>query len=76
MDKKEPKYCWEYRNCEDGIRKKCPAYLYSEEDCWMLASHPSGEGCPWAKGKGILYCASECEWYKKKKSALTRESKL
>ena len=64
MDK-EPQHCWEFRNCPEETRKNCAAFTYSEEKCWMIASHVSGKWCPKAKGKGIMYCFEECGWYKK-----------
>jgi len=65
MKNKEPQHCWEFRNCPDDTKKKCPAYIYKYEKCWMIASHVSGKWCPSAKDKGIVYCFEECGWYKK-----------
>ncbi len=65
MENKESQHCWEFQNCHEEIRNKCPAYLYPDEKCWHIASHYNGEGCPKAKGKGVGYCFTECAWYKK-----------
>ena len=65
MENIEPQHCWEYQKCQEETRKKCPAFLYPDEKCWIIASHYSGEGCPKAKGKGSVYCLMECGWYKK-----------
>ena len=66
MDNKEPQNCWEFWNCPEVARKKCPAYEYKMgRECWMIASSFNGEGCPKTKGMGMKFCMNNCDWFKK-----------
>jgi len=47
MVKKDAKNCWDYWECAEQIRKKCPAYEHDMgNECWFIASSFDGEGCP------------------------------
>ncbi|MBU2638894.1 MAG: hypothetical protein KJ955_08015 [Nanoarchaeota archaeon] len=64
MPKVEPKNCWEFWNCAEDIKKKCPAYNYnSGRDCWLAASSFREPGCP--KVKNEFESCSDCPWFKK-----------
>jgi len=66
MDNKEPQNCWEFYNCPEETRKKCPAYEYKMgRECWLIASTFAGEGCRKTKDIGLMFCVSQCGWYKK-----------
>ena len=78
MDKKIPLYCWEFHNCPEEERKKCPAFLYPEEKCWNIASRSCGKVLSPGGGAlntvfsnvngsnvGINYCIHKCGWFKK-----------
>jgi len=51
--------CWEIRNCDQEIRKKCPAILNFPVPCWDLVPRACQE-------KGQI--CSECEVYLRKKN--------
>jgi len=56
----EKKTCWDYWDCPEETRAKCPAYITkSGRDCFDLAS----EFCPRKKSE-FKHCW-ECPWYKK-----------
>ena len=60
----EPKNCWEYWDCPEEIRDRCPAYTipYSGRECFYYAK----DFCPKLKHE-FEHCW-ECPWYKKIKS--------
>jgi GNAT superfamily N-acetyltransferase len=31
-----PKFCWEYKQCDDETRDACVAYIETEQQCWEL----------------------------------------
>ena len=64
MQDGSPQHCWEFHNCSEQARNKCPAYMYPEEKCWLVASSFKGAGCPKAKEAGFAFCIKECGWYK------------
>lgn len=57
--------CWGFWNCPIETMEKCGAYKAKMgHECWLVAS--SGVGCcPKAEGKGIMYCAFKCDFYKR-----------
>ena len=67
----EPKNCWEYWDCSEEIRDKCPAYTIpdSGRDCFDLAK----DYCPKVL-YGFKHCW-ECPWYKKIKSDSDKSGK-
>ena len=46
MDNKESQHCWEFHNCPEEVKMKCPAHMYSDEKCWIIASSFCGRNCP------------------------------
>jgi hypothetical protein len=67
MKNMEHKNCWEFWNCSEKIRSKCPAFLtYHGMDCFDFAEND----CPKIE-KGFNHC-SECPWYKKIKSNIDK----
>jgi len=65
MDNKEPQNCWEFHNCSEEARKKCPAFPSDGRKCWEIASSFEGIGCPKTKGMGMRFCIRNCGWFKK-----------
>jgi hypothetical protein len=65
MDDKEPQNCWEFHNCPEETKKKCPAFPSHGSKCWEVASSPREAGCFKAKGMGLIFCVSNCDWFKK-----------
>lgn len=58
--RKQPKNCWEFWNCPQEIKKKCPAFQTdSGQECWLVAQN----FCPYLKKK-YRYCW-ECSWFQK-----------
>ncbi len=56
----EPQNCWEFWNCSQEIRVKCPAYVtHSGKECYNLAE------CFCAKVKKDFKHCWECPWYLK-----------
>ena len=63
--KKKPENCWEYWNCADEVRRKCPAYTTnSGRECWMVAGTFSSreKKCPKAKNE-FDFCW-QCPWFR------------
>jgi hypothetical protein len=60
-----PQNCWEFHNCVDATRDKCPAFPNDGRKCWEVASTFDGSGCPKVKGVGMKYCVLSCAWFKK-----------
>jgi len=66
MAKKEPQNCWEFHHCPKKVKEECPAYKTNMgRSCWVVASGFYPDGCPKAKGRGVLFCAENCAWFKK-----------
>ena len=67
----EPKNCWEYWDCPEEIRDKCPAYTtpYSGRVCFYYAK----DFCPKLKDE-FEHCW-ECPWFKKIKSDADKAGK-
>ncbi|MBU0504031.1 MAG: hypothetical protein KKG43_06565 [Candidatus Omnitrophica bacterium] len=65
MDNKEPQNCWEFYNCPEETRKKCPAFPSDGKKCWEVAGSFDGLGCPKTKGMGMMFCVRNCVWFKK-----------
>ena len=62
---KEPRNCWEFKNCSLTVRMGCPAYKNKMgRECWLVAGNHSGEGCPDSKEKGLPFCVKECPWFR------------
>ncbi len=60
MSKQDPQNCWEFWDCPEKDKKKCPAYISdSGKECWYFASTFCN-----LKGRGARKCL-ECDWYKK-----------
>ncbi len=58
---KDAKNCWEFRDCPDVIREKCPAYVFeSGRECWMLAE----DFCSKMLNGHFKKCF-DCHWFKK-----------
>ena len=69
----EPKNCWEYWDCHEEIRDRCPAYTtpYSGQDCFYYAK----DFCPKIKKDEFEHCW-ECPWYKKIKPDSDKAGKI
>ena len=63
MDNKESQNCWEFWNCPEETKIKCPAFIYPDEKCWIVAS--SVNGCFKTKEEGFRFCVQTCDWFKK-----------
>ncbi len=56
--------CWEFRKCDDGVMKDCPAYPEQGADCWKVTGTLCNSGKLRMKSRAekIEYCRS-CDFY-------------
>ena len=45
-------HCWDFQNCPEEARHKCPAFIYPDEKCWNVASGYCEKSCPKSVGGG------------------------
>lgn len=59
--------CWEFNNCPEPTRLRCPAYPDNGRECWKVTGTQCAEGRDSKKSlsEKILYCRNECLFYKK-----------
>lgn len=58
--------CWEFKDCDENIRIKCPAYPDKGKKCWKVTGTKC-EGGIIEKStlmEKILYCRNNCNFYK------------
>jgi len=59
--------CWEFKNCPEEIRSRCPAYPERGLDCWKVTGTKCEGGLieKVSLEEKILYCRKNCEFYKR-----------
>lgn len=66
----EPRNCWEFWDCHQEVKEKCPAYLTGYgRDCYDFTE----DDTPRVK-RGFEHC-SECPWYRKVKTNIKEKEK-
>ncbi len=58
--------CWEFKNCPEEIRTKCPAYPLRGKDCWKVTGTKCEGGTieKSSLAEKIEFCRKECDFYK------------
>ena len=64
MKEQVPQNCWEFWNCPEDTKTRCPAFPSAGKKCWEVASSLDKEGCSKVKGRGVLFCVNQCTWFK------------
>jgi len=56
--------CWDYMDCPEEIRSKCPAYPANGRDCWKMLSTKCGGGRYELSSivEKVAFCRN-CEYY-------------
>ncbi len=65
MDNKDVQNCWQFWNCPDETRSKCPVYIKGLGDrCWEVKECFTTSNNPGPTEKKEE-CCRECRWFKK-----------